>query len=117
MKNFLKNIWHKYIPEFFGWLAFLYGKVQDISSEHPLDWIAHLLLGFMAFMVNYGMMLWLEVPPFHIALIASINVLVTVELVQIDIFGITKESFRDTIFDLIFGVWGVFIAVLLVEIF
>ena len=85
-------------------------NIKNKSSIHPWDWIAHILLGFVAYLINYFLMKILGKPPENASLLAAFNVVLVVELVQIDIFGMSWKRFGDTTIDLIAGVFGIVIA-------
>jgi len=105
---------------YFNWFSFCCWtvKVSTFFDRHPWDWVAHLILGFISFMVQWAiLMCFIAGAAKLLAIWGTIVALFTVEFVQIDIFGLNKIRFIDTVIDLIFGFLGFIFAVKLLILF
>ena len=93
-------------------------KINEIwkkLNHHPWDWIAHTLLGLIAFFINDLLLKGFDKLSIGATILAAINVIVVVELVQMDVFGMSWRRAGDTVLDLMAGGLGIYLAVLLMQ--
>lgn len=96
------------------WIA----KQLSFFDKHPWDWVAHLILGLLVFMVEWAVLtIFIDSVAIVLAAWGTVNALLFVELTQIDVFGLTFIRFLDTIIDLIFGGFGLVLGMTLLGLF
>ena len=93
------------------WIA----KILVLFDNHPWDWLAHIFLGFIVFWLNWVFCLWLGLEPIlRYVLFGTINFVVAVELIQWDVFGVSRSIVIDSVIDLLSDLAGIGIALLLI---
>ena len=96
-------------------------KILVFFDQHPWDWLAHIILGFVIYILNlsalrvidfcsYSMAMDIDFI-FRIAGFASLNFVIAVELTQWDIFGISKTMLIDSLIDFIADLIGIGLAI------
>ena len=90
-------------------------QLKTKLNAHPWDWISHIFLGSTGFAINYFLISALGEPSIKAALLAACNLILIVELVQIDVFGLSWRRFGDSVIDLIAGVFGIYLAISLIQ--
>ncbi len=104
----------------FSWLDIKcwFQKIMGLFNVHPWDWVAHLILGFFVFIVEWAVLtIFVASVAEILAIWGTINALLFVELTQIDIFWINWRRFGDTVVDLIFGSLGLVFGIKLLVLF
>jgi len=88
-------------------------KIKQFFDKHPWDWVAHFILGFVVFWINYGGLALCGRGDIFVMVIGTVNFLFAVELTQMDVFGVSWSRLVDTGVDLACGWLGIYVAVII----
>jgi len=94
-------------------------RIIEFFDRHPWDWIAHVLLGFFIYVLNFGTLRAIDLsiylmdiePMTRFAGLGAINFVLAIELTQWDIFGISRKMIIDSIVDFTADIVGIGLAI------
>ena len=99
-------------------------KILVFFDKHPWDWLAHIILGFVIYILNLSALRVIDFCSYSLAMdidfifriagFASLNFVIAVELTQWDVFGISRSIVIDSVVDLLSDLAGIGAAILFI---